>query len=252
VSGPTGPLVLDDDTWLLVSTGAGVSAESGVPTFRGSNGLWESHRVEDVASPEAFRRDPALVWRFYSLRRKTALGCAPNPGHQTLAQVEKRLGDRFLLVTQNVDDLHRRAGSERIVELHGNLFLTRCSRCQRPPFRDEQTYEAEPPRCSECGQGLLRPHIVWFGEMLDMTGFERIERFLQEGHQHRLVFLAVGTSGLVYPAAALVDLARSQGALTFLVNMEPAENIGRFEHFVQGPSGRVLPELLQVAEAAAG
>jgi NAD-dependent deacetylase len=245
-------LRLDDDTWLLVSTGAGVSAESGVPTFRGSSGLWESHRVEDVASPEAFRRDPALVWRFYSQRRETALTCAPNPGHQALAQVEKRLGDRFLLITQNVDDLHRRAGSERIVELHGNLFLTRCARCDRPPFRDERTYPAEPPRCSECGKGLLRPHIVWFGEMLDPAGFDHIERFLEEGGRHRLVFLAVGTSGLVYPAAALVDLARARGAETWLVNAEPADNIGRFERFVQGPSGRVLPELLRVVEAVAG
>ncbi len=247
-----GPLRLDDDTWLMVSTGAGVSAESGVPTFRGSDGLWESHRIEDVASPEAFRHNPTLVWRFYSQRRRGALTCAPNPGHQALAHVEKRLGDRFLLVTQNVDDLHRRAGSERIVELHGNLFLTRCSRCHRPPFRDQQVYETEPPVCSECGKGLLRPHIVWFGEMLDPAGFDRIERFLERGGRHRLVFLAVGTSGLVYPAAALVDLAHARGAETWLVNAEPAENVGRFERFVMGPSGRVLPELLQVVGAAAG
>jgi NAD-dependent deacetylase len=252
MSGPAGPIRLDPDTWLLVSTGAGVSAESGIPTFRGSDGLWEGHRVEDVASPDGFRRDPALVWRFYSLRRKRAVDCAPNPGHRALARVEERLRDRFLLVTQNVDDLHRRAGSQRIVELHGNLFVTRCSHCHRPPFRDERAYEAEPPTCSECGKGLLRPHIVWFGEMLDPAAFERIEGFLRAALGHRLVFLAVGTSGLVYPAAALVDLARAQDAETWLVNAEPAENVGRFERFVRGQSGRVLPELLAVVEEPAG
>src|SRR5580692_8978781 len=132
MSGETPVLHLDDDTWLLVLTGAGVSAESGVPTFRDAGGLWEQHRVEDVASPEGFHRDPRLVWRFYSQRRTAALACAPNAGHHALASLEARLAERFLLVSQNVDGLHARAGSRRLLELHGNLFFTRCTACERP------------------------------------------------------------------------------------------------------------------------
>jgi NAD-dependent protein deacetylase/lipoamidase len=244
---PLGP-----DLRLLVLTGAGVSAESGLATFRGAGGLWEGHAVEDVATPEGFRADPRLVWRFYSQRRAQAAKAQPNPGHRALALVEQRLGDRFLLVTQNVDELHRRAGSRRLIEIHGRLFQSRCAHCDRPPFDDGRLYDGdEPPLCDTCDQagrmGLLRPHIVWFGEMLDMRHFEAIDAFLAHGRGSRLVFLAVGTSGVVYPAAALVDLARAAGAETWLVNAEPAENLGRFQRFVLGPSGRVLPELFGLA-----
>ncbi len=236
--------VIDDQTYVLVLTGAGVSAESGIPTFRGSGGLWESHSFEKLASPEGFAGDPDLVWRFYSWRRKVAKDCTPNPGHVALADLERRLGDRFLLATQNVDGLHRDAGSERLAEIHGNLFTTRCSSCDRPPFEDRALYESGAPKCDRCG-GLLRPHIVWFGEMLDPTHFERIESFLARARQGRLVFLAAGTSGVVYPAAGLVDLARRVGADTWLVNADPPENAHRFAHFVQGRSGEVLPQLLR-------
>lgn len=239
---------LTDDTWVLVLTGAGVSAESGVPTFRGSNGLWENHPVERVASPAGFEADPALVWRFYSQRRAGAKACAPNPGHVALVELERRLGDRYLLATQNVDGLHRRAGSERLVEMHGNLFLTRCARCDRPPFSDETVYTAGTvPECDLCAakgrKALLRPHIVWFGEMLDPADLERIDDFVARASGHRFVFLAVGTSGAVYPAAGLVDVARRARADTWLVNMDPADNTSRFHHFVQGASGKVLPAL---------
>lgn len=248
---PTTPQALpfNADTWLLVLTGAGVSAESGIPTFRAAGGLWESHRVEDVASPEGFVRDPALVWRFYSERRAAARTCAPNPGHEALAEIERRLGDRFLLATQNVDGLHRRAGSQRLVELHGNLFMTRCSRCARPPFDDDALYEADKlPACGQCHKqgefALLRPHIVWFGEMLDPEDMRRVDTFLRAAAPHRLVFLAAGTSGAVYPAAGFVDAARRFGAETWLINAEPAENTERFQHYVEGRSGEVLPALL--------
>lgn len=248
-----GGLRLTDDTWLLVLTGAGVSAESGIPTFRDGNGLWENHRVEEVASPEGFADDPGLVWRFYSLRRRAALQCQPNAGHVALARVERTLGQRFLLVTQNVDGLHVRAGSRRLVELHGNLFLTRCSNCQRRPFQDEREYETGLPYCDECARGgtraLLRPHIVWFGEGLDPAHLEVVSDFLDEGRRGRLVFLAVGTSGLVYPAAGMVDLAASAGAETWLVNAEPPANRSRFRHYVEGPSGKVLPGLFSGGEA---
>jgi NAD-dependent deacetylase len=243
-------LAIGDDTSVLVLTGAGVSAESGIPTFRDASGLWEKYRVEQVASPEGFASDPALVWRFYSERRRRARDCAPNPGHRALVDLERRLGDRFLLVTQNVDGLHRRAGSERLLEIHGNLYLTRCSRCSRPPFPDEAEYGGEAlPTCSECARdgrtSLLRPHIVWFGEMLDPRHLERVERFMARAP--RLVFLAAGTSGAVWPAAGLVSTARAHGATTWLVNAEAAENTSLFDHFVRGRSGEVLPVLLGTA-----
>jgi NAD-dependent deacetylase len=242
-------LRLGPEARLLVLTGAGVSAESGIPTFRDAEGLWESHAVEKVASPEGFEEDPALVWRFYSERRARARECAPNPGHRALVDVEARLGDRFLLVTQNVDGLHARAGSRRLVEIHGNLFQTRCSTCSREPFDDETVYAAgRVPSCEICERegrrNLLRPHIVWFGEMLDPRHLERIESFLDDGEHGELVYLAVGTSGLVYPAAGLVSAARAHGARTWLVNADPPENLRAFDEFVQGPSGRILPELL--------
>jgi NAD-dependent deacetylase len=197
--------------------------------------------VEQVASPEGFAADPALVWRFYSERRRKARTCEPNPGHRALVAMEERLGDRFLLATQNVDGLHGRAGSRRLLELHGNLFLSRCARCDRAPFPDEGAHDSL-PRCEVCGTGLLRPHIVWFGEWLDPAHLQRIEAFMQEARSGRFVFLAVGTSGLVYPAAGLVSAARRAGAETWLVNAEPPENRLLFEHVVEGQSGRVLPE----------
>lgn len=240
-------ITLDDDTWLLVLTGAGVSAESGIPTFRDANGLWENHAVEDVASPDGFDRDPALVWRFYAERRRAAKPCVPNPGHHALVAVEQRLGDRFLLATQNVDGLHGAAGNQRMVEMHGNLFTTRCAGCARPPFRDtSDTWDgATLPHCDACG-ALLRPHIVWFGERLDPADLDRIDAFLRAGAKHRLVFLAAGTSGVVYPAAGLVDVAARRGGVTWLVNADPPENRHRFGHFVRGKSGEVLPQLFDI------
>jgi NAD-dependent deacetylase len=238
---------LDDDSRLLVLTGAGVSAESGLPTFRDANGLWESHRVEEVASPEGFEENPTLVWRFYSQRRAAAKTCLPNAGHRALADIEGRLRERFLLVTQNVDGLHRRAGSERVVELHGNLFTSRCTRCDRAPFDDDRLYEGDLPTCEACRaagrRSLLRPHIVWFGEAISPMHLERIGAFMRDA-PGRLVFLAVGTSGVVYPAAGLVNLANAHGAETWLVNAEAAENASAFDRFVLGRSAERLPALL--------
>lgn len=243
------PLRIDDDTHLFVLTGAGVSAESGVPTFRDSNGLWEKHPVEKVASPEGFAEDPALVWRFYSQRREAAKKVQPNAGHFALAEIERRLGDRFLLATQNVDGLHPRAGSTRLVEMHGSLWKTRCSRCDRAPFADEASYDAKTlPGCGECHQrgefALLRPHIVWFGEMLDRKDLGAIETFFRRAAKHRFVFIAAGTSGQVYPAAQLVETAAELGADTWLINAEAPANVGAFEHVELGKSGELLPRLL--------
>lgn len=244
----TQKIELGEDTRVLVLTGAGVSAESGISTFRDAGGLWEQQRIEDVASPEGFARDPELVWRFYSLRREQGKTCAPNAGHVALADLARRLGDRFLLATQNVDGLHAKAGSARVVEMHGNLFMSRCTRCDRAPFPDDQSYRDRAlPLCEHCRargeRALLRPHIVWFGEMLDPEHMSAIDAFMRSASRGRFVFLAAGTSGVVYPAAGLVDAARRFGASTWLVNLEPPENASRFEHFVRGKSGDVLPNL---------
>jgi NAD-dependent deacetylase len=221
-----------------------------VPTFRGSGGLWENQPVERVASPEGFIADPALVWRFYSERRATAKQVDPNPGHDALAKLESRLGDRFLLATQNIDGLHQRAGSQRVIEMHGSLWKTRCSRCDRPAFFDDAIYDVTRlPGCGQCharGEfALLRPHIVWFGERLNPVDIESIEQFFTRAAPHRFVFLAVGTSGAVFPAAQLVSQAKRLGAETFLVNAEPAANDQAFDHLITGKSGEVLPAFLQ-------
>lgn len=172
------PVQIGPQDRVFVLTGAGVSAESGLKTFRDQGGLWEGHRVEEVATPEAWEEDAERVWRFYSERRKAAKTAQPNAAHQALAELEERLGERFFMVTQNVDDLHERAGSRRVAHMHGELLQSRCEfyphGCRRPPFRDEGLYETADAiaRCA-CG-GRIRPHIVWFGEMpLEM---ERIER----------------------------------------------------------------------------
>jgi NAD-dependent deacetylase len=232
---------------VLVLTGAGISAESGVPTFRDANGLWEGHDVTQVASPEGFASDPVMVWRFYAGRRAAMAGIVPNAGHRALVALEQRLGDRFLLATQNVDGLHAAAGSERIVEMHGNLMRTRCAVCDRAPFADTTAYPAgQVPACGTCrAQGrdaLLRPDIVWFGEMLPPGALDRIGAFLTAAG-HDLVFVAVGTSGLVYPAAGLVDATKQVGGTSWLVNLEAPANATRFDHVVLGPAGRELPAL---------
>jgi NAD-dependent deacetylase len=237
----TPSLSLTADSKVLVLTGAGVSAESGVPTFRGIGGLWEGRRVEEVASPEGFDADPELVWRFYSLRRESAAAVSPNPGHHALAKLEASLGARFLLATQNVDGLHARAGSKRMIAMHGELFKTRCERCATP-FDDQKSYHDAVPTCPDCG-GRLRPHIVWFGEMLNPAHLEELGDFISAAGRH-LVFFAIGTSGQVYPAAGLVDAARAVGGQCWLVDVDPTDGYARrFDHVVRGPSGEVLPRL---------
>ncbi len=237
------PLALDDAAHLLVLTGAGISAESGVPTFRDAGGLWEGHAVEEVASPDGFAIDPSLVWRFYSQRRAGLTGVMPNAAHHALVEAEARVGERFLLVTQNVDGLHPLAGSRRMVEMHGNIMRTRCSACDREPFEDRIAYgDGVVPLCDRCG-APLRPDIVWFGEMIARATLAAIDAFVRAAGSH-LVFLAVGTSGVVYPAAGLVDVARAAGGRSYLVNAERPANAARFDEIVIGPAGSVLPALL--------
>ncbi len=240
-------LTLDPSSHLLVLTGAGISAESGVPTFRDAGGLWEGHDVRDVASPDGFARDPLLVWKFYSERRANMTGVVPNAGHRALADVEKKLGDRFLLVTQNIDGLHTAACSERVIEIHGNLMRSRCSVCDRAPFADTTAYRAGvAPMCGVCKKAgkdaLLRPDIVWFGEPVVADALPRIEAFVGRAGKD-LRFLAIGTSGLVYPAAGLVDVCRARGGRSWLVNMDPPANASAFDETLLGKAGEVLPRL---------
>jgi len=226
---------------LFVLTGAGISAESGLPTFRASDGLWAGHRVEDVCTPEALEQNPALVWQFYSERRAQGQKADPNPAHIALANLERQLGDRFFLCTQNVDDLHERAGSTRLVHMHGELAKSRCEQeCGHPPIEDRAVYKslAEVGHCA-CG-ARLRPHIVFFGEIpLEM---DRIQREISKTS----LMLVVGTSGSVYPAANFVHWSRQNGARTVYLGPEPPLNASAFTHVVEGKAGETLPGLFVV------
>jgi NAD-dependent deacetylase len=230
-------LAISSSDHVFVLTGAGVSAESGIPTFRDAGGLWRNYRFEEVASPHAWRRDPRLVWDFYSMRRRVASAAKPNPAHFALAAFENALADRFFLCTQNVDPLHEQAGSARVVHMHGELFKSRCDSCARPPFEDAQLYESpsELPLCP-CG-GRIRPHICWFGE--SPFHLESIFAALDRSTH----FLAIGTSGSVEPAASFAAHARRH-ARTFYVGPEPPANHFLFEECFLGKAGELLPALL--------
>jgi NAD-dependent deacetylase len=225
---------------VAVLTGAGVSAESGIATFRGAGGLWEGVRVQDVATPRAFQRDPAFVWRFYNSRRANRRTVRPNPGHTALAQLETFLGlGRFTLITQNVDGLHQEAGSRRVLEIHGSLARVRCTDCGR---MDDRGTDALPelPRCDDCG-GLLRPDIVWFDEALPEDVWAEADADAASCQ----CFLIVGTSAVVYPAAGLIFRAREEGAKIIEVNLEETEASHAVDVGLYGPSGQILPELLR-------
>ena len=232
---------------LVALTGAGISAESGVPTFRGPGGLWRQFRPEDLANLDAFNRNPALVWEWYLWRRQRIAEVRPNPGHDCLARLERRL-PMLTLVTQNVDGLHRQAGSARIVELHGNIWRSVCAaRCGVVVDASPWTNRSEPallapapqqvPRCA-CGS-MMRPDVVWFGESLDAE----VLGDAIDAAEAADVMLVIGTSGLVYPAAGLPDLARRGGATIIEINVEPTPLSDSADIVLRGPSGVVLPAL---------
>jgi NAD-dependent deacetylase len=226
---------------VVVLTGAGISAESGVPTFRDADGLWEGHRVEDVATPEAFHADPETVHRFYDARREALASVVPNPAHVALAELERVLGDHLTLVTQNIDDLHERAGSERVVHMHGELLSALCAGCAgRTPW-DGPMLGA---RCASCGQGELRPDVVWFGEV--PYAMDEIVDALVECD----LFVSIGTSGAVYPAAGFVQQARAYGARTLELNLVPSEGSWFFHEARHGRAGELVPAW--VAELVGG
>jgi NAD-dependent deacetylase len=219
---------------VVVLTGAGISVESGLETFRGADGLWLGHRLEDVATPEAFERDPELVQSFYDARRARLGEVTPNPAHEALARLDAEWRGELLIVTQNVDDLHERAGARRLLHMHGELGSAWCLGCDaRMPWRGELLPE---PACPACGQeGRLRPDIVWFGEM--PYGMERIDRALADAD----LFVSIGTSGAVYPAAGFVQTARYCGARTLEMNLEPSLGSVYFEESRVGPASRLVP-----------
>ncbi len=219
---------------IVVLTGAGVSAESGVPTFRGPGGLWEGHRVEDVATPEAFRRDPVLVQRFYDDRRAALATVAPNAAHLALARLDAEWPGGLLLVTQNVDDLHERAGSRRLLHMHGELKRALCTGCgAAPPWEGALSGS---PACPSCGAARLRPDIVWFGEM--PYRMDEIEAAIDACD----LFVSIGTSGAVYPAAGFVGWARSAGARTLELNLDPSAGTPMFDAARHGPAGVLVPQ----------
>ncbi len=243
MSGVVDPSLLDGAARLLAAarsvaalTGAGVSDESGVPTFRGAGGYWKNHRAEDVATPTAFRRDPALVWEFYNYRRDLLAGVEPNAGHRALAELES-LGARFTLVTQNVDGLHARAGSARLLELHGNIWVVRCTGC-RGEHTSREALGAL-PRCTACG-ALLRPGVVWFGEPLPPGVWEQAERAVAESD----CLLVVGTSAVVQPAASLAWRAAQAGSRVIEINTEPTPARDIAALGLYGQAGVILPDLV--------
>ena len=222
---------------VAVLTGAGVSAESGVPTFRGPGGLWKQHRPEDLATPGAFARDPKLVWEWYDWRRGRIAEIQPNPGHYALAEMEKRI-PRFTLITQNVDGLHEQAGSHNVLRLHGSIWIVRCTSCNAEREDRKTPFPEIPPMC-ECG-GMLRPGVVWFGEPLPPGVWREAEAAARSAE----LFLVIGTSAVVYPAAGLAHIAKSSGARIVEINVAETVLSKEIDEFLQGPSGELLPRLI--------
>lgn len=222
---------------IVVLTGAGISADSGVPTFRGQDGLWRNFRAEDLATPEAFERDPRLVWEWYNWRREVIASKRPNPAHDALVELERRTS-AFWLITQNVDGLHRDAGSQNISEIHGNIWMVRCTRC-RGVLENRDVPIQILPRCKHCNH-LLRPHIVWFGESLADEDLRRSYTALHSCS----VCVIIGTSGLVYPAAGFAAVAKEAGAFIVEINLDPTPQSALVDLSFQGRAKDLVPLLV--------
>jgi NAD-dependent deacetylase len=223
---------------VVALTGAGISAESGVPTFRGQDGLWRQYRAVDLATPQAFQRDPRLVWEFYQWRRRLLQPLKPNPAHLALAALEEAVPE-FTLITQNIDGLHALAGSRRVLELHGNIWHLRCTGCG--VVREDRRLDLPAlPTCADCG-AWLRPHVVWFGEMLD----PEILAAAVAAVENCQVLLVIGTSGLVQPAASLGRRAKQRGAFVAELNLEPTPQSDLYDLALHGRAGVLVPQLLE-------
>ncbi len=228
--------VMAETRSIVVLTGAGISRESGLHTFRDADGIWATVKVEDVATPEAFARDPVRVQDFYNERRRglANTGIAPNPAHRSLAEFEAAFAGDFLLVTQNIDNLHERAGSNNLIHMHGELCKARCEECgDVGEWLDDLFTDTACPACGKAAG--MRPHVVWFGEM--PFEMDRINEALESCD----LFVSIGTSGNVYPAAGFVQAARMAGARTVELNLEPSECATLFEEAVYGPAGTIMP-----------
>ena len=223
---------------VTVLTGAGISADSGVPTFRGAEGLWRTYRAEDLATPEAFERDPRLVWEWYNWRRELIATKSPNPAHAALVELEQRWTDRMWLITQNVDGLHRAAGSQRLSEIHGNIWKVRCTGCGVISENRESPLHIL-PKCRLC-RALLRPHIVWFGESLWAEDLRRCDQAIRSCD----LLLVIGTSGVVYPAAGFASVAKGVGALVIEINLESTPQSDLVDISLQGRAKDLVPLLL--------
>ena len=226
---------LESAKYVTVLTGAGISADSGVPTFRGPDGLWKNHRAEDLATPEAFARNPQLVWEWYSWRRELIATKSPNPAHHALVELESRF-PQYCLLTQNVDGLHGLAGSRKMVELHGNIWKVRCTGCGQIN-EDRRVPIPIPPYCETC-QNMLRPHIVWFGEGLDPNDMDQAFKSLESCD----VLLVIGTSGVVQPAASFASMARSAGAFVAEINPDASKSVAHVA--LKGRASEVVPQLV--------
>lgn len=230
--------------WVTAFTGAGISAESGVPTFRGTDGLWAKFKPEELATMDAFMRNPGLVWEWYAHRKRVIADVVPNPGHTALVALEQ-MYPNFTVITQNIDNLHRRAGSRTVFELHGNIERNYCMECGAAATNEEVLRANGVPLCAQCG-GKIRPDVVWFGEMLPEDQWDKAVRAAESSD----VFISVGTSAVVYPAASLPLLACERGAYLIEVNPEPTPLTDRADAFLRGQAGTILPALVEaVAEA---
>jgi NAD-dependent deacetylase len=230
-----------DASRITVLTGAGISAESGIPTFREARvGLWEQYRPEELATPEAFKKDPGLVWEWYAWRRSLVEEARPNKGHDALAAMERSAAD-FTLVTQNVDGLHQRAGSRNVIELHGNILQARCCNEMTKHYLELSDLKL-PPYCPDCGS-LLRPDVVWFGEQLPSVALDAAVK----ASESSVLFFSIGTSGIVEPAASLPYLALRNNAVLVEINPEPTPLTVYAHHYFPHPAGKILPELVHAA-----
>lgn len=223
---------------LVILSGAGISAESGIPTFRGEDGLWKKYRAEELASPKAFSSNPELVWEWYNWRRELIRSKKPNQAHISCVDLEKKFKDKFTIITQNVDGLHQQAGNNNVIELHGNIWKTRCTNCG--DIKENKSTLGNLPKCSICN-GLLRPHIVWFGEALD-------EELLYKAYKVLLstdIVIVVGTSGIVYPAAQFAGTAKDSGAFVIEIDIKETPQSSLVDVSVRGKAGEILPLIVE-------
>ncbi|HSG29934.1 MAG TPA: NAD-dependent deacylase [Thermodesulfobacteriota bacterium] len=221
---------------VAVLTGAGISEESGIPTFRDEGGLWKEHRPQDIATPEAFARDPQFVWEWYDLRRQTIIEAEPNPGHFALVELENKK-EGFTLITQNIDGLHKKAGNKSMIEMHGNIWQMRCTKCGHIYHDYEVPLKQIPPSCEKCGE-MTRPNVVWFGEIIPMSAIDACVIAIDKCD----VMLIIGTSGVVEPAASMGLMAMRSGKKVIEINLDTTPGTGMYDISLKGKSGEILPE----------